>query len=97
MLFRSVSDQWISASSLAAPEVTSANRSVESRLLQSKGATLAIQSLDSYLAHVSSDIGPSLAVDQLDWSTFLPVEEAVEEKDHFALSLAIDDILGSLL
>ena len=93
-----VSDQWISASSLAAPEVTAAGRSVETRLPQANAATKAIQSLDSYLAHVSSDIGPSLAVDQLDWSTFLPIEEAVEEKDsNLALSIAIDDILSSLL
>jgi hypothetical protein len=93
-----VSDQWISAASLAAPEVTAAGRSNEKRLPQANAATQAIQSLDSYLANVSSDIGPSLAVDQLDWSTFLPIEEAVEDKDpNVALSIAIDDILGSLL
>ena len=90
-------DQWISAASLAAPEVPSASRSKDTRSEQNP-RNEAIQSLDSYLAMVSSDIGPALAVDQLDWSSVLPTETAKKETESdFALSLAMDEILGSLL
>ncbi len=94
----SASDQWISASSYAAPEVTTKS-SNEARTSLRMEASKAIQTLDSYLASVSSDIGPALAVDQLDWSSILPTEDATEEdKDSgLALNLAIDDILGSLI
>ena len=90
-------DQWISESSVAAPEVAPVRRSVDSPQ-PSMVASKAIQSLDSYLALVSSNIGPALAADQLDWSTLLPTQDADENIDQdFALSLAIDEIMGSLL
>lgn len=94
----SASDRWISATSLAAPEVT-AKSSSETRTTVRVEASKAIQSLDSYLASVSADIGPALAVDQLDWSSILPMEDAIEDdKDsELAINLAIDDIFGSLV
>jgi GEVED domain/Dockerin type I domain/Bacterial pre-peptidase C-terminal domain len=93
----SVSDRWVSASSYAAPEVMAKSSNDKKTLVQVE-ASKAIQTLDSYLASVSSDIGPALAADQLDWSSILPSEDSiVEEKDSgLALNLAIDDILGSL-
>ena len=92
-------DQWISAASLAAPEVASSqSQTKDVRVVQKSAAKEVIQSLDSYLAMVSTDIGPALAVDQLDWSSVLPTETTKEEKESdFALSLAMDEILGSLL
>ena len=91
-------DQWISESSLAAPEVAPASRTLDSRPQPSMAASNSIQSLDNYLALVSSNIGPALAADQLDWSTLLPTQDADENNDQdFALSLAIDQIMGSLL
>ena len=94
-----VFDQWISAASLAAPQVAPASRSLDSRSQQDVAVAKAIQSLDSYLALVSTNVGPALAADQLDWSTVLPTEDTVSENDgeNLALSLAIDDILGSIL
>ena len=91
-------DRWISAASLAAPVVSSATRDNAVRVERTSPATEAIQSLDSYLATVSTDIGPALAIDQLDWSSVLPTETGKDEKESdFALSLALDEILGSLL
>ncbi len=91
------SDRWVSAASYAAPEVTT-KPSNEVRTPSRVEASRAIQTLDSYLASVSSNIGPALAVDQLDWSSVLPTEDSTEEKDSgLALNLAIDDILGSLI
>ena len=89
-------DKWISATSLAAPAVAPSTRdAVQSRRDVVSPST---RSLDSYLAMVSTDIGPTLAVDQLDWSSVLPNKVADLEKDSdLVLSLAIDDILGSLL
>ncbi len=92
------SDQWISAASLAAPEVTSVNRS--SALRKETVESSAIQSLDSYLAMVASDMGPALAVDELDWSSFLSNEDEPsgdEVNTELAHSIAIEEILGSLL
>ncbi len=90
------SDRWISAATLAAPAVSSAtNKSDKS---QDDLASPAIQSLDTYLAMVASDVGPALAVDQLDWSSVLTPDSAdAEDRSGLAHSLAIDDILGSLL
>ena len=89
-------DKWISATSVAAPAVAPSTRdAVQSRRDVVSPST---RSLDSYLAMVSTDIGPTLAVDQLDWSSVLPNKVADLEKDSdLVLSLAIDDILGSLL
>ena len=94
----SVSDRWVSASSFAAPEVITKS-SNETRTSTQVEASKAIQTLDSYLASVASNIGPALAVDELDWSSILPLEDSTaEEKDSgLALDLAIDDILGSLI
>ncbi|MCY2983095.1 MAG: pre-peptidase C-terminal domain-containing protein [Planctomycetota bacterium] len=94
----SVSDRWVSASSYAAPAVMTKSSS-DTRAPAQVEASKAIRSLDSYLASVSSDIGPALAVDQLDWSSILPAEDSTaEEKDSgLALNVAIDDILGSLI
>lgn len=91
-------DQWISESSLAAPEVVTVRRSLESRPLQSMDASNENHSLDSYLALVSSNIGPALAADQLDWSTLPSIQDADENNEQdFALALAIDEIMGNLL
>jgi hypothetical protein len=58
-------------------------------------ATRKVQSLDQYLARVASDMGPSLVVDDLDWSTTLPALEEGKNKDRdFAVALAIDDLLS---
>jgi hypothetical protein len=91
------SSDWISASSLAAPGIASGHKQEASSQSSSQQsiATNKIQSLDQYLARVASDMGPSLAVDDLDWSATLPALEEVKDKDRdFAVALAIDDLLS---
>ena len=90
-------NDWISASSLAAPGIESGHKQEASSQSSSQQsiATSKIQSLDQYLARVASDMGPSLAVDDLDWSATLPALEEVKNKDRdFAVALAIDDLLS---
>ncbi len=91
------SSDWISASSLAAPGFASGRvQEVSSQSSsQQSVATRKIQSHDDYLARVASDIGPSLAVDELDWSAPLTDLEEIKNKDRdFAVALAIDDLLS---
>ena len=91
------SSDWISASSLAAPGIASGRmqEAVSQSSSQQSIATRKVQSLDQYLARVASDMGPSLVVDELDWSTTLPALEEGKNKDRdFAVALAIDDLLS---
>ena len=92
-------DQWISAANLAAPAVKGSSTRESARAQEEKVAKNAIQSLDSYLAQVASQVGPSLAVDALDWSSVL---DTTEEEDNgseqdLAVSLAIDNLLAELI
>jgi len=90
-------NSWFSASSSAAPQVSSSSRSQSSPSnSQADGTVSQVRSLDKYLAEVSSQVGPSLAVDELDWSSMLPsIEEDKEEDSDSGVMLAIDDVLSS--
>jgi hypothetical protein len=91
------SGSTVAAPSVAAPAVAGSNGStVSSVAAPSNSASSKLRSLDEYLAQVSTVMGPSLELDDLDWSAVMPTVEE-EAKSNSDLSLALDDILAELL
>ncbi len=93
------SDMWISASSLAAPAVViNASTSNLGTGTTSNTASSKFQSLDQFLAQLSADIGPALAIEDLDWSNLAPNQD--KDKSHSldaALSQAVDELMPDWL
>jgi parallel beta-helix repeat protein len=84
------SDMWLPAGSISSGP---ANQSTPStRGSSSKNATtLSATRLDTYLASLGNDMGPSIEIDDLDWAFFGQPEEE-EEDDVFGSSL--DELLN---
>ncbi|MBU6174261.1 MAG: hypothetical protein KGQ60_10685, partial [Planctomycetes bacterium] len=86
-------DLWVPATSLSLPVPSSSNPSnlrVESSSDLPVGKTTNL-GLDDYLASLPSEVGPSMAAEELEWlSTWVDEEESEDSK-------AISGILGEVL
>jgi len=89
-------DTWISAASLAAPSVEfSKSSNTASVVRQQSSVAGRMKSLDEYLAALPSEIGPTLAVDSLDWNAMMPmIDDDSNSGSDLAVSLAINDLLA---
>ena len=84
------SDMWLPAGSISsgpANQSTPSTRGSSSR----NATTLSATRLDTYLASLGNDLGPSIEIDDLDWAFFGQPEEE-EEDDVFGSSL--DELLN---
>jgi hypothetical protein len=91
------SDMWVSAASFAAQAVEFNKSSNKASVAGQQATTAAgqIKSLDDYLAALPSDVGPSLAVESLDWSSLMPtIDNGTKDENDLSLALAIDDLLA---
>jgi hypothetical protein len=87
-------DAWVSAAGLATPPITSKSNRNESAKSESSATVAKTTTRDDYLASVSSDVGPALATDELDWDSIMPaLDDHPNDTNSAAVSLAIEDLL----
>jgi hypothetical protein len=84
------SDMWMPANDVwsrgRSSTVESAKEMVNAPVVQSSATRL-----DSYLASLGSEIGPSIEIDDLDWAFF---GQPVEEKEDDVFGNSLDELLN---
>jgi hypothetical protein len=90
-------DLWVPATSMLASSTyaTSRTNSGTETASDTKSGTTSNLGLDDYLASLPSDVGPSMATEELEWLSILVDEE--ESEDGKALGGILGEVLDELV
>jgi hypothetical protein len=84
---------WIPASNVAAPAVDTSRKTTTTAVSSQQEQ---LQSVDQYLASVASQVGASMVVDDVDWSTVLPSVDDEDDSDPTKSAPTVDQLLCDL-